>query len=458
MKTNNSTFSHSSFAGLIGVARADITPPVGIYSRNWGAAKHDVAIGIHRPLTLTCLTFQSRASEPPLVLIAADLGWWKRVESEWFVRSGVLDALRLDESRLMFCLSHTHAGASVLRDDELKPGGKFIAPYLEKVRAAAIRVAKLALKKRTQATLTWNYGKCDLATNRDLPEAKRKRFVVGFNPARSADDTLLVGRVTNPNGRIMASIVNYACHPTTLAWDNRLISPDYIGAMREVIEARTKAPCAFLQGASGELAPAEQYVGDTSVADAHGRRLGFAALSVLEGMMPAGARLSYAGVVESGAALAVWKRSQSKPSGKLSAAMKLVELPVKPMPPYAEIEEQWRRCTDRVMKERLWRKLGARKIVGDGKVSRRPIWMWRLGDAFLVGHAQEAYSSFQMTLRRQVAPSAVAVMNLVNGSAGYLPPRQLYGKEVYTVWQTPFGKGSLELLTASAANAVNKLK
>ena len=36
-----------------GVARRDVTPPVGIYSRSWGAATHDVAEGVHRPLTAT---------------------------------------------------------------------------------------------------------------------------------------------------------------------------------------------------------------------------------------------------------------------------------------------------------------------------------------------------------------------------------------------------------------------
>ena len=34
-----------------GLARADITPPVGIYHRMWGAAAHDpIAPGMHRPL------------------------------------------------------------------------------------------------------------------------------------------------------------------------------------------------------------------------------------------------------------------------------------------------------------------------------------------------------------------------------------------------------------------------
>src|SRR5512134_158465 len=37
------------------IARCDITPPVGIYHRMWGAATHDRATGVHRPLTATAL-------------------------------------------------------------------------------------------------------------------------------------------------------------------------------------------------------------------------------------------------------------------------------------------------------------------------------------------------------------------------------------------------------------------
>src|SRR5205809_7772519 len=42
-----------------GVARGDITPPVGIYHRMWGAATHDRATAVHRPLLATLLWLQA---------------------------------------------------------------------------------------------------------------------------------------------------------------------------------------------------------------------------------------------------------------------------------------------------------------------------------------------------------------------------------------------------------------
>ena len=63
--------------------------------------------------------------------------------------------------------------------------------------------------------------------------------------------------ITDCNRRLLGTIVNYACHPTTLAWQNTLISPDYVGALRQAVEEQTGAPCVFLQGASGDLGPRE---------------------------------------------------------------------------------------------------------------------------------------------------------------------------------------------------------
>ncbi|GAB3924919.1 neutral/alkaline non-lysosomal ceramidase N-terminal domain-containing protein [Larkinella terrae] len=450
-------YKQSSFTGLIGVAQEDITPPVGIYARNWGAATHEAAEGIHRPLVLTCATFQTTSEEKPLVLIGADLGWWRSSDDERFLRNGILEAVSLDASRLLFCLSHTHAGPSLSRDDATKTGGHLVEAYLRLVQQRAIQAIQTALAKTEPATLTWNYGKCSLASNRDLPDVDKDRFVCGWNPEKKADDTLLVGQIVNREGKTMGTLVNYACHPTTLAWQNRLISPDYIGAMREVVETATNAPTLFLLGACGELAPREQYVGDVSIPDAYGRQLGYAVLSTLETILPPKKQLSFSGVVESGAPLAIWKKADYEPSVALSVELIEVELPLKPLPSLAEIEAQWAACTDNVLKERLWRKRGIRKTVGDGNTTKMPLWVWRIGDAILVGQPNEAYSEFQQILREQLAPNAVAVMNIVNGSTGYLPPKDLYNTDIYPVWQSPFEKGSLELLTETAIRITRSL-
>lgn len=446
-----------SFKGFIGVATEDITPPEGIYNRNWGASIYDVSEGVHRPMELACLIFKSSLTEKPLVLISADLGWWKSSKDELFVREGILRHFSFEPSQLMVCLTHTHAGAGICSEDSFKPGGQLIQEYLNQIRKAGIDAVQRALSSISPANLAWSYGKCDLATNRDLPDRNMNRELVGFNHGREADDTLLVGRITNIENQILATIVNYACHPTTLAWDNRLISPDYIGAMREIVESNTSAPCLFLQGASGNLAPAEQYVGDFVIADKHGRQLGFAVLSTLEGMLPPGVMLTYQQVMESGASLAIWDRTPYESDVTFCSEVIEVTLPLKLLPSLAEIQQEWKVCKDRVLKERLLRKLLIRESVGDGEAAKIPVWIWRLGNSLLIGQPNEAYSDFQLELREELSSYAVGVMNIVNGSIGYLPPHKLYDTDTYSVRQTPFAAGSLELLIKSTIYSAQKL-
>ncbi|GGH03807.1 alkaline ceramidase [Parapedobacter pyrenivorans] len=453
----NQEINNTAFSGLIGVARREINPPLGIYARNWGAGRTDNAVGFHRPLTLTCLTFQSQNAEQPLVLIGADLGWWSNALDELKFRRGILDTLNLEESRLMVCLSHTHAGPCLSTAAASKPGGQWIEPYLLQLKEKSVDAIREALQHATLSTLEWRYGTCDLATNRDLQMEAEKRVVVGFNPQGEADHTLLIGRVTDVEGNITATIVNYACHPTTLAWDNELLSPDYIGAMRELVENQAGGRVLFLQGASGELAPAEQYVGDVEVADAHGRRLGYAVLATLEAMSGQNEVLDYSHTRESGAPLAVWNKRRIVPSSQTAAKLVMVPFQLKDLASLADIEAQWLACDDPVVKERLWRKRWIRMAVGDGDIAPMPLWIWQIGNACLVGQPNEAYSRYQQRIRAACAPIPVAAINIVNGYAGYLPPVELYGKDMYAVWQTPFAAGALEDLEIKTIETLNQL-
>ena len=276
--------------------------------------------------------------------------------------------------------------------------------------------------------MTYGYGRCGLAANRDFWDEDAGRFACGFNPGAPADDTLLVGRVTGGDGAILATLFNYACHPTTLAWDNRLLSPDYIGAAREVLEHAFGAPALFFHGASGELAPRDDYVGDTAVADRNGRQLGHAAAAAIEALPPAGTRFVYTGIVASGANLGTWEYRPCEPaqlaeSSRLAAQLTEVELRRKDEP--AIVESLTDAKPDAVQeREKALRRAFLELALGDGPTHRMPLWTWRLGEALLVAVPNELYSEFQVELRRRFEGVPVFVLTTTNGGVGYLCPRE----------------------------------
>jgi hypothetical protein len=302
---------HTAFSGAAGLARTDITPPAGIFCRNWGAAVHDTAQGVHRLLFLTALAIREAGGGEPLVLLDTDLGWWANLAFEREFRGRVCNALGLPEERFLTCVTHTHSAPPLCEPEPQWQGGDRLAAYLATLEKKMVETVRAAIANLALATIEWTHGRSSLAANRDLPDPAPPagpRLVCGFNPANAADDTLVVGRITSATGAPLATIANYACHPTTLAWDNDLVSPDFVGEMRSTIERQGAGLGLFLQGASGELAPRYQYVGDPTVADSHGRELAHAVLAAVHAMEPPGQQLVFDRVVESGAPLATWRR------------------------------------------------------------------------------------------------------------------------------------------------------
>jgi hypothetical protein len=107
---------------------------------------------------------------------------------------------------------------------------------------------------------------------------------------------------------------------------------------------------------------------------------------------------------------------------------------------------QFAACTDRAIAERIRRRLRIREALGDGPTFALEIWGWRIGESLVLGTMAEAYSCIQENVRAAFPDREVVWLNLVNGSVGYLPPAPLYDVEIYQSWQTPFDRGSLELL------------
>lgn len=439
----------------IGIARRDITPPYGIYGPVWGFSTHDgSSCGTHKPLSATAMALRGHEDDPPAWIVALDLGTTgdlTGLEDRW-LRGEITRDLGASDDRLMLACSHTHGAPWAYRSRAHLPGGDRIEPYLQHLRAAILEACREAAATAQPSTVTVRAGRCDLATNRNLRDPDRPdRFVTGFDPSRQheADDTVMVGRVCrDADDEVVATIVNYACHPTTLGGENRLVSPDFVGRMREVVEGDTGgAPCLFLQGASGDLGPAYQYVADPAVADRHGARLGHAALSTLYAMDPPGHALTYGGVIESGAPLAYWEpRPYTVPS--TSTLRHVTEgLPAKEWPSVATLEADLAGETDPRLRERLLRKLTiARFTDGKGTIPT-DVFAWRFGRIVFVAVSCEIDVAWQMALRDAFPDHAIVAMTDVNYSAiGYVVQEASCDTNLYQAWQPPYAKGSFTTL------------
>src|SRR2546421_3326576 len=93
-----------------GIARCDITPPVGIYHRMWGAATHDRATGVHRPLLATLLWLEPETSDAnkALVIVALDHCILDGPDIEQ-MQQAVADATTIRTEQVLVTLAHTHA-------------------------------------------------------------------------------------------------------------------------------------------------------------------------------------------------------------------------------------------------------------------------------------------------------------------------------------------------------------
>lgn len=464
----------------LGIGRSDITPPVGIYHRFWGAAKHDRATGVHRPLLATVLIiepYESGSTNEHTVMVALDHCILRPPELAELTAS-VCQLTGEDESQLTITFSHTHSGGNLCKDRVGLPGGELIVPYLESLPEKIAAAYREARKTSQTAILTYGTTTCDMARQRDFWDEQQNRYVCGFNPQGQCDQSLLVARATDEQGDTIATIVNYACHPTTLAWENTLISPDYIGALRETVEQATAAPCLFLLSPCGDIGPHDGFVGDPAVADRNGRQVGYAALSVLQSLPAAAHDFHYVGPVLSGATLGAWEyrpHSASRAAETGQAQHRRWQVPLSyldGLPTAATVEaelnalitqeSQARKTGDdttahelRVLAERKRRLLERIAPLPSGEHYPFTVEMVKLGDAIWIAIEGEPYNLLQQELRQSFPHTPLIITVLASGArASYLPRQEDYGKALYQTEIALLAPGALETLIQAIAKQI----
>jgi hypothetical protein len=241
-----------------GAARADITPPTGYAMWGYGARHDAPSTGVLDPLRARALVLA--VGKERVALVSLDLGRAPTRQSTEAIRGRVRAA---GIEHLFLVASHTHHGP-VLEVDTWPTPATSYAHQLEQKLADVILEAARDLRPARFGVASKEVG---LNRNR---HSKR--------PDKPLDRELLVLRVEDASGKPIAHAVNFAAHPTMQESRVLKFSADYPGAMAELIEKETGAPCLFLQGAAGDLSTNP---GEERGPEKFGRALGREALDLI---------------------------------------------------------------------------------------------------------------------------------------------------------------------------------
>jgi hypothetical protein len=216
-----------------GAACVDITPPLGFAMWGYAARKDQPSLGVRDPLRARALVLAIGGKR--LALVSLDLGRVPTRASMAAIRQRLKPA---GIEHIFLVATHTHHGPVLELDNWPSEKTSYVRQLEQKLADVILSAAKAMGPAR--------FGIASKQTNRNRNRhSKRDNAPV--------DRELLVLRVEDRDGNVIAHAVNFAAHATLRDIAERKFSADYPGVLADMIEKQTKAPCLFLQGAAGDL-------------------------------------------------------------------------------------------------------------------------------------------------------------------------------------------------------------
>jgi neutral ceramidase len=256
-----------------GIARVDITPPVGHAMGGYSDRKGN-AIGTHDPLYATVLVLES--GETSLALVTADL------RSFVSTRVGDLARQKFGVRTTIISVSHTHSGPLTWEAR---------TPWYTEAEDKMVDAIGKAKSEMFPATLEFSTGHVYLGFNRrKVVDGKATMWWRNADklPSHPIDPTVNALVIKDASSKTRAVLVNYACHPSVLGPDNLQYSADYPGAMKRYIESQMPGATAlFVQGGAGDINPyRDKEPGGFQAMQEMGEALGKSVVSILPRAKP----------------------------------------------------------------------------------------------------------------------------------------------------------------------------
>jgi hypothetical protein len=149
-----------------GVARCDITPPIGIAHGNWSAQVHERAEGIDLPLCCTALAACGSTQE--IILVEWELLYPPDGEVLARIRQRVTELTGVPVSHIRLSSTHTHSGPSLTRP-WFESGAEMIEPYIASLTDRVAGTCLAAHRSMKPVRVAGGKGSCAVNTNRRRP-------------------------------------------------------------------------------------------------------------------------------------------------------------------------------------------------------------------------------------------------------------------------------------------------
>ncbi len=441
-------------AVLIGIAEVNYTPEVGIDMAGNYRGNDYASRGIHDSLYARAIV-ASNDKGAKVAMVTVDICFIPK-ESIEMMRAYIADATTIPAANIMIMSTHTHSG----------PVAKLSAPkakeYLSKAASAVVE----ADKKLLPTTISVGRSREDRVSHNRRLKCKDgsthmcwEKFEPGFviEPWGPIDPELITLSISQ-KGKTVGSIVNFACHATTLTGNNWLYTADYPGYLGESIKkvkGKNYMPL-FFNGCCGNVTQVDYRVGfpDTyQECQRIGYLLGVAAIEAMNNEQPIASD-----VVKVSREMVPLKHFTITDEQFAWAQAVLEKVKREGMPPlqadgipdaqYAKDWVEMRRTQD--------------------LVDSAEVMVIRIGDAAFVGLPGEMFTEFGMEIKAKSPCKNTLVMGLTNDEKGYFPTKISYTQgpkgftPMITGYETTPGTsryeiGSGEKLTESAIKQLKAL-
>ncbi|OJE36428.1 alkaline ceramidase [Bacillus proteolyticus] len=386
----------------VGGCRVDITPPLGIdfigYHRDTGINN------IEERIYGTVFVFEK--DEIKTVFISIDnIGML--VEDTNIIRERVGSELHVPFERITVVYTHTHSGPETVGDDPL------VQSYKTILVNNVVQGAVTANNNLKLCEVGWGVTTGEMGVNRRERTSDGKAKM-GISIEGIVDKRIGMLAIRDAETKDLSGIVVFCtAHPNVLKGDSDVLSADYPGMTREILEKIVNCPVIIVQGAAGNVNA--KYRGSREAL----KQMAYTLSGHVLTMLPT---VTYSPIVN------------------LRTVSSTMQMKLKDIPEMNEIrsmaqlaEKQWGVNTDEWLTIVLEKyKQGIRQLRIDLEVQ-----LFQVNDGMFSGIPMEPFSETALEMKERLQNEIAFLGGYTNGYIGYLPTREEFTYGGYEVELNP---------------------